>query len=69
LQESCSKEPVENRVKIEEDANNTSTRVKEAKGPTRLKVSYSTSMSIRILSDFKHKHLMETSIKIFWEIE
>jgi len=38
LQESCSKEPVEKRVKIEEDANNTSTRVKEAKGyPTRLK--------------------------------
>jgi hypothetical protein len=44
---------VEKRVKIEEDANNTSTRVKEAKGlPNTVKVSYSISMSIRILSDF-----------------
>jgi hypothetical protein len=68
LQESCSKEPVDKRVKIEEDANNTSTRMKEAKGPTRLEVSYSTSMSIgSFLISFKH--LMETSIKIFWEIE
>jgi hypothetical protein len=68
LQESCSKEPVDKRVKIEEDANNTSTRMKEAKGPTRLEVFYSTSMSIgSFLISFKH--LMETSIKIFWEIE
>jgi hypothetical protein len=68
LQESCSKEPVEKRVKIEEDANNTSTRVKEAKGPTSSKYPILLPCpNGSFLISFKH--LMETSIKIFWEIE